>query len=76
MIIRLIVFVALLSAVLFIYRKITTIKQAKQKTISNPMKKCTQCGVHLPKTDTVQQGDLYFCSNEHLKTYLDQHPND
>ena len=77
MLIRLIVFVALLSIVLLIYRKIMSIKNTNHQPInSNPMKKCAQCGVHLPKDDAVQEGDLYFCSNDHLKRFLDQNLDD
>ncbi len=33
------------------------------------MVRCEQCGVHLPKHESMFTGGKYFCSEEHLRLY-------
>ncbi len=33
--------------------------------------RCAQCKQFLPKTSAVSQGERYFCSADHLKTWQD-----
>ena len=39
------------------------------------MVRCTQCGVHLPEQEAVQQDQQFFCSKEHLLEWQ-QHRDD
>ena len=34
------------------------------------MKRCAECGVHLPEKEALSYQTLYFCCNEHKKAYL------
>lgn len=77
MLVRLIIFVVLISLVFFVYRKfIAKPDQAKAKPIPTSMKKCSQCGVHLPEAEAVKYHQHYFCNLDHQKTFLDQHPDE
>lgn len=78
MIIRLIILVALVSLLIFAYRKLTgagTTAKGENRQ-SDAMKKCEHCGVHLPEADACRHNDLFFCSDEHRQVYLEQHPDD
>ena len=33
------------------------------------MVNCTQCGVHLPISESLSDGDRYFCSEEHRRLF-------
>ncbi len=77
MLIRLIVFIALISLILFVYRKLTAPKQPSTTAKSSEeMKKCAHCGVHLPKNEAIEEDDLYFCSKEHKNAHLEKHHHD
>lgn len=82
---RAIVFLLLIILVFLIIRfglqKINQIraqqnKERQQADIeSQEMVKCAATGVHLPKSEAIQKGELFFCSEEHLKEYLEKHPD-
>lgn len=75
--VRLIIFIALMSLVWIIYRKISALKNTPSpKAATTSMKKCSHCGVHLPEQDAIKHDQHYFCSLEHQKVFLDQHPDD
>ena len=78
MIIRLIILVALVGLLIFAYRKLTGSGQSENKQANNPaaMKKCDQCGIHLPQEEGCKHKDHFFSSNEHMQAYLDQHPDE
>ncbi len=79
MIIRLIILIALVSLLIFAYRKLTGASQADKPSdadLPNTMKKCEHCGVHLPQAEACRHNDHYFCSEEHRQAYLEQHPDD
>lgn len=78
-IIRLIILIALVSAVIFVYRKLTVPKQgttAPPPPTAASMKKCSQCGVHLPSAEAIEHQGHFFCCQDHKNTYLNEHPND
>ncbi len=35
------------------------------------MVRCTHCGVHLPKSESIASDDLFFCSDEHRHQHLE-----
>jgi len=77
-IIRLIILIALVGLVIYAYRKLTTGSESSNGTEAGTpaMKKCAHCGMHLPQSEALQHKELYFCSAEHQKVYLEQHPHD
>lgn len=34
------------------------------------MVRCTHCGVHLPKSESILSEDKFFCSDEHRRLHL------
>jgi len=36
-----------------------------------PMVRCARCGVHVPETGALRQGDAFFCSRRHLEAGRD-----
>ncbi len=57
-----------ISAVLFKKLFLDKSNQATTKA-SATMKKCSQCGIHVPEGKGVYQGDLFFCGEEHKQDY-------
>lgn len=59
---------------------VTLVKRGKQNKQSTPtstkttpdttMKRCAECGVHLPEQEALSYQTLHFCCNEHKKLYL------
>lgn len=35
------------------------------------MVRCSRCGVHLPRGDSVVSGQLFFCSSQHEREFRD-----
>ncbi len=76
MLIRLIIFVVLVSLVIMIYRRLTAPSKQTSTITNASMKKCAHCGVHMPESDAIEKENLFFCSEEHLKLYHDPENND
>lgn len=43
--------------------------------VKNPIKpekmvQCSECGVHLPESDSVSEQGKYYCSQEHSKLHI------
>ena len=74
MFIKALVFFALIMIV------ITLIKRGKKGGTSMPttidassentMKRCAECGVHVPEQEALTYQTLNFCCNDHKKLYL------
>ena len=76
MLIKALLLVALIVAI------VTLIRRGQQKNHNNPaqppaaeatteaMKRCAECGVHLPEKEAINYQTLHFCCNEHKKAYL------
>ncbi|WP_175955584.1 PP0621 family protein [Burkholderia sp. BCC0405] len=39
------------------------------RSLPEPMVRCAECGVHVPKGDAVAAGGEYFCSAEHAQRH-------
>lgn len=69
-------------AVLFILKRINQFRQrqdieeASEPTPSEQMVKCAYCGVHLPESDAIQNGEKHFCGDAHQQAYLKQNTPD
>lgn len=67
-IIRLLV-IALLFWLIFRLIRIKMNKRrmvVKKPPIIDDIKQCSYCGVHIPAKDSMQSGDKFYCSSEHL----------
>jgi len=45
-------------------------KSIKKDTENQKMVKCQSCGLHIPDSEAIKQGDKVFCSLEHAKQEL------
>lgn len=61
--------VALVYLLVRSYRNNASGNSAQDKAIAEDMVRCAQCGVHLPKGESVQVGEHYFCGTEHRDAY-------
>ncbi|MCP5019044.1 MAG: hypothetical protein GY938_27760 [Ketobacter sp.] len=77
MIVRLIIFIALVSLLILVYRKFTANKQATPpEADAASMRKCAQCGIHLPESEACTENGKFFCSDTHRQAYLNNNKDD
>ena len=64
---RLIFLFAIAAVVYLLLKSYRKDESANRKTEGEPedMVRCAHCGVHLPVSESVRDGDLYFCSAAH-----------
>lgn len=65
---RLIFLIAIIAVVYFLlrsYRKPTPKSDTSQS--SEEMVRCVECGVHLPKSESILAGGEFFCSEAHRR---------
>jgi uncharacterized protein len=63
---RLIFIIALVAVVYWLLKSYS--KKPPQKTetkVSEDMVRCSHCGVHLPKSESILAGGDFFCSDAH-----------
>ena len=79
MIFRILVLGIVISLAVMLFRKLQASNQGNTQTGSKApvMRKCAQCGVHMPEPDAIFSDDHYFCSEQHRLTYQQEHqPHD
>jgi uncharacterized protein len=67
---RLIFFLAIIIVVYLLLKSFR--RQAAKDdltTQSEEMVRCAQCGVHLPKSESIMVGGNFFCSDEHRRKH-------
>lgn len=75
MLTRIILTGIVIALVIMFYRKLQRAKRPKAPpAAAPPMKKCAQCGVHLPEVDAIHVGDHFYCSEQHRLQHQ-QDPN-
>jgi len=62
---RLLFVFAIVAAVYLLFRSYRKSLSGKDKIITEDMVRCAQCGVHLPKGESVRSEGKDFCSVEH-----------
>ncbi len=68
---RLIFIIAVIALVWWVlksYRKQSDNQDAPKA--AEEMVRCMQCGVHLPKNESLLEGDKHFCCEAHRREYL------
>lgn len=68
MLLRLLLWAALIAAVIWFWRRWQRDDSRTEKTAepsSQPMVRCAQCRVHLPQDQAVSDNDQWYCSQEH-----------
>lgn len=69
---RLIFFIAIAAVIYFLlksYRKNPPPTTSSAPPLAEDMVRCAQCGVHLPKSESVQAQQLSFCCAAHRDAY-------
>lgn len=65
--VRLIIFVALVTVLILLYRRFVGAFKAKPERLAATMKKCAYCGVHIPAGEAVIRDEHYFCCEDHAQ---------
>lgn len=68
---RLLMLVAIAALVYLLIKSYRKNIPQQDKTLTDDMVRCAQCGVHLPKGESVQSQDQFFCSTAHRDAYLE-----
>ncbi len=73
---RIFLVLVLLAVSLYVVKYLRAKLDDSQKHIkkdtknNNTMVKCQHCGLHIPESEAIKQGDKIFCSLEHAKREL------
>jgi len=67
---RLLMLVAIAALVYLLFKSYRKNIPPQDKALTEDMVCCAQCGVHLPKGESVQSQDQFFCSTAHRDAYL------
>lgn len=62
---RLIFLFAIAAVVYLLLKSYRKDESANKPAEPEDMVRCAHCGVHLPVSESVRDGDLYFCSAAH-----------
>ncbi|MDH0747937.1 PP0621 family protein [Pseudomonas sp. GD03842] len=68
--IRLIMWIALIVAVVWFFKRVTkrpapSAKAAAPDTDAAPMVRCAHCGVHVPRDRALSAGQQWYCTEAH-----------
>ncbi|WP_460045709.1 PP0621 family protein [Pseudomonas sp. S2_H01] len=68
--IRLIMWIALIMAIVWLFKRATKGPAARSKPAAPeldaaPMVRCAQCGVHVPRDRALSQGLQWYCTEAH-----------
>ncbi|MBO3276753.1 PP0621 family protein [Pseudomonas schmalbachii] len=67
--IRLLFWIALFALAWWLWRKATrpAPQAPRRDETAEPMVRCAQCGVHVPRTQALQDDQRWYCSRAHLE---------
>jgi uncharacterized protein len=51
------------------YKKKVERRSGQAASPTEDMVRCAQCGVHLPKSDSLTSGNAFYCSAEHRRLH-------
>ncbi len=67
-------FLLLLAIIVAVYWIFTSFKRKSRRAAKPPagrgpedMVRCEQCGVHLPRSESLMSGQVFYCSPEHRR---------
>lgn len=74
MFIKALIFFALIMIVVTLVKRgrkgVPNMPMAVNDSPNKTMKRCAECGVHLPEQEALTYQTLSFCCNDHKKLYL------
>ena len=64
-------FIIAIAALVYLLLKSYRKGEARRpgQPVTEDMVRCTKCGVHLPRSESIMTGGNYFCCAEHRDTY-------
>lgn len=73
--VRLLLLIAIAAVAWYLYRRIVVAPKIPPPTPPpeagpDPVTRCEECGVHVPEKNGVRFQDKFFCSPDHLNSYL------
>lgn len=76
--IRLLIIAALIYIAWRVFKNLLSRSQQVDPPAANQqrqelMRKCAQCGIHVPDHEAFSHNGRHFCSQEHQRLYLDHH---
>ncbi len=66
---RLLLLIAIVAVVYLLIRSYRKGESQERKLAVDDMVRCAQCGVHVPKGESIQAGGQYFCCAEHRDAF-------
>ena len=66
---RLLLIIAIVVVVYLLIRSFRKSAPRQDKPVVDDMVRCTHCGVHLPKGESIQADGRFFCCIEHRDAY-------
>ena len=66
---RLLFVLAIVAAVYLLFRSYRKNLSSKDRAVTEDMVRCAQCGVHLPRSESVRAEGKDFCSADHRDNY-------
>lgn len=69
---RLLLLVAIAVLIYLLIRVYRKNKPREDKKTAEDMVRCAHCNVHLPKGESIQSGNDFFCCTEHRDRYLNR----
>ncbi len=66
---RLLFLIAIAVVVFLLIKSYKRGESRQGKPVVDDMVRCSQCGVHVPKSESVQSGGRYFCCAEHRDAF-------
>lgn len=63
----------LLAVIVIVYLLLRSFRKQSPKqdvpSVAEEMVRCAQCGVHLPKSESILAGGSYYCSDAHRREH-------
>ncbi len=66
---RLLFLIAIVVVIYLLIRSYRKGESQQRKPAVDDMVRCAQCGVHVPKGESIQAGGQYFCCAEHRDAF-------
>ena len=66
---RLLLLFAIAAVIYLLIRSYRKDKPRQDKKNAEDMVRCAHCGVHLPKSESLEEGGHFFCGAEHRDAY-------
>ena len=68
---RLLFWIVVIFAAIWLWRRFKTPSKSRpeprQQDETQPMVRCAQCGVHVPRSHALSQDNRWYCSRAHLE---------